>query len=141
MKHPTNPHGWWAGYYPTIMDGAVLRMHPNSCGRFEVNASRSRVGGHGAFGAFGDPRSQTVFTLCDPAGVACIVIDCFEIPHDILNVAWRVHLALKALPLFGSENRLDVIRAAAGPLLWTIDNPAFGETWPPALDVPCLEDE
>jgi hypothetical protein len=66
--HPTNPLGWWAAYFPTVMDGAVLRLRPPGGGA-EVNASRSSVGG----------------SLADDGSA----------PAVILDAAWRVYEALR----------------------------------------------
>jgi hypothetical protein len=106
MKHPTNPGGWWAGYFPTIMSGAVLRMRADSNAREDgANASRDGVGG--------------VLTEMDAQHWSLSDL-------DVLNACERVHRALRESD---RGDRLAIIRAALGAE-WTVDNPAVFSGWP-----------
>lgn len=121
MRHPSNPSGWWAAYFATVSDGAVLRMRPDSEVAFEVNASRNYAGGFTPI--------RSMFKFKDVSGLSAMEIDGVDIPHEVFNAAWRVHVALKA----GERgDRWTIISNAMGPS-WTVDQPHLFEKWPRCL--------
>lgn len=100
MKHATNPGGWHAGYFPTVMDGPVLRLRQSSGpgGRdSEVNVGREGLGG-------------TLTSAVTP---------------ELVSLLWNVHQQLRET----SPDPYASICEAMGPT-WIIDRPALFSGWP-----------
>lgn len=100
MKHKTNPGGWWAAYFPTVMDGPVLRLRPTDRPgghAEEINVGREGIGG----------------TLTN------------GVTPELVAMLWRVHEQIRE-PV---PDPLAAMKFAMGDA-WTIDRPHFGDGWP-----------